>query len=83
MKEDATTRYRRNLREHDQSRRDTLSKYLYNLSQICFTAMVVGCTVAFFTSTTIEPLTYVGLLLLGVASTFFLAYMANNILKKY
>lgn len=67
--------------EKEKSRRDALGKFLYNLAQTCFTAMVVGATVTFFI-TDVKIGVFIVLLLMGVASTVGLAYLANNILKK-
>lgn len=54
---------------------------MYNLSQTCFTAMVVGATVTFFIAD-VSFAAFVVLLLMGLVSTLLLAYSANNILKK-
>jgi hypothetical protein len=35
-------------REREKSRREALGKFLYNLAQTCFTAMVVGAVVTYF-----------------------------------
>lgn len=68
-------------KEKEKSRRDALGKFFYNLAQTCFTAMVVGATVTFFI-TDVRIGVFIVLLLMGVASTVGLAYLANNILKK-
>lgn len=69
------------IKEKEKSRRESLGKYMYNLSQTCFTAMVVGATVTFFIAD-VSFAAFVVLLLMGLVSTLLLAYSANNILKK-
>lgn len=56
-------------------------KYLYNLSQTCFTAMVIGATVSFFL-TDVPLSAFIELLIMGVVSTLIFATMANDVLKK-
>lgn len=68
-------------KEKDKSRRETLGKYLYNLSQTCFTAMVIGATVSFFL-TDVPLSAFIELLIMGVVSTLVFATMANDVLKK-
>ncbi|MGN1254811.1 MAG: hypothetical protein ACI4T9_09535 [Prevotella sp.] len=68
-------------KEKDKSRRESLGKYLYNLSQTCFTAMVIGATVSFFL-TDVPLSAFIELLIMGVVSTLIFATMANDVLKK-
>lgn len=68
-------------KEKEKSRRDALGKFLYNLAQTCFTAMVVGATVTFFI-TDVSIAAFIALLLMGIFSTVGFASLANNILKR-
>lgn len=68
-------------REREKSRREALGKFLYNLAQTCFTAMVVGAVVTFFLSK-VKTQIFIGLFGLGVVCTVAIAYVANYILKK-
>jgi|GEM_PF-429432 magnesium-transporting ATPase (P-type) len=68
-------------KEKEKSRRDALSKFLYNLAQTCFTAMVVGTIVTFFISD-VPKLAFFELFAMGVISTLAFAYLGNYILRK-
>lgn len=70
------------VKERVKTRRESLSKFFYNLAQTCFTAMVVGGTVTFFISSNVAVETYVTLFVMGIISTSVFAYIGNNILNK-
>ena len=68
-------------KEKEKTRRENLSKFIYQLAHTCFTAMVVVAAVGFvLDAEDVKP--YGLLLVLGVFATFFLALFADNILKK-
>ena len=68
-------------KEKEKSRRDALSKFLYNLAQTCFTAMVVGAVVTYFMAN-VKTSTFLCLFIVGLVTTIAIAYVANYILKK-
>ena len=68
-------------REKEKTRRENLSKFIYQLAHTCFTAMVVVAAVGLVLET--EDARSYGLLIgLGIFATLFLALFADNILKK-
>ncbi len=68
-------------KEKEKTRRENLSKFIYQLAHTCFTAMVVVAAVGLvLDAEDVKP--YGLLLVLGVFATFFLALFADNILKK-
>ena len=68
-------------REREKSRREALGKFLYNLAQTCFTAMVVGAVVTYFMAN-VKTSTFLSLFIVGLVTTIAIAYVANYILKK-
>ena len=68
-------------REREKSRREALGKFLYNLAQTCFTAMVVGAVVTYFMAN-VKTSVFISLFLMGVIATAVFAYLGNYILKK-
>ena len=62
-------------KEKEKTRRENLSKFVYQLAHTCFTAMVLVLDVD-------KPGSYALLLGLGVFATLSLALFADNILKK-
>ena len=67
-------------KEKEKTRRENLSKFIYQLANTCFTAMVVVAAVGLVLGVE-DAKPYA--LLLGVGfSTIFLALFADNILKK-
>lgn len=67
-------------KEKEKGRREALSRFLYNLAQTCFTAMVAGAVVTFFV-TNVSGIAFLELFATGVISTFAFAYLGNLILK--
>ena len=68
-------------KEKEKTRRESLSKFIYQLANTCFTAMVVVAAVALVLSVD-NPKSYALLLVLGIFATISLALFADNILKK-
>lgn len=69
------------IKEKEKGRREALGKYLYNLSQTCFTTMVVGIVVSFLVTDISIGAFLIGLLM-GIAATISFGFSANYILKK-
>ena len=68
-------------KEKEKTRRENLSKFVYQLAHTCFTAMVIVAAVALVLDVD-KPGSYALLLGLGVFATLSLALFADNILKK-
>lgn len=68
-------------KEKEKGRKEALGKYLYNLSQTCFTTMVVGIFASFLV-TDISIGTFLIGLFMGIAATIRFGISANYILKK-
>lgn len=69
------------LKEKEKTRRENLSKFIYQLANTCFTAMVVVAAVGLVLGVE-DAKPYALLLGVGLFSTIFLALFADNILKK-
>ena len=65
----------------EKTRRENLSKFIYQLANTCFTAMVVVAAVGLVLGVE-DAKPYALLLGVGLFSTIFLALFADNILKK-
>ena len=61
------------------SRKEKLADYFYDLSKLTFGAMVIGGMSLVFTEG--FKSSYVPMVLVGVATTYITAYLANRILK--
>ena len=68
-------------KEKEKTRRENLSKFIYQLANTCFTAMVVVAAVGLVLGVD-DAKPYALLLGVGLFSTIFLALFADNILKK-
>ena len=68
-------------KEKEKTRRENLSKFVYQLAHTCFTAMVIVAAVALVLDVDKRG-SYALLLGLGVFATLSLALFADNILKK-
>jgi len=68
-------------REKEKTRRENLGKFIYQLANTCFTAMVVVAAVGLVLGVN-DPKPYAMLLGVGIFSTIFLALFADNIFKK-
>lgn len=66
--------------ERNKTARETLGKFFYDLAKVIFTAMVVGSIVALFTSDE-NAWTTLGMLAVGIISTYLCAFVGNYILK--
>ena len=68
-------------KEKEKTRRENLSKFIYQLANTCFTAMVVVAAVGLVLGVE-DAKPYALLLGVGLFSTIFLALFADNILKR-
>lgn len=68
-------------KEKEKTRRENLSKFIYQLANTCFTAMVVVAAVGLVLGVE-DSKPYAFLLGVGLFSTIFLALFADNILKR-
>lgn len=66
--------------ERDKIRKEKLSGYFFNLSQLTYTALVLGGMVLFFQNNAISPMLVV-MLGIGCILAYALAKIGNNILK--
>lgn len=66
-------------KERDKTRRETLAKYLYDLSKLSFAGLVVGGIAPVFTNISQANNWYN--IITGIMATFILAWMGNRILK--
>ena len=73
---------RRESKERDKTRREKLAGYLYDLSKITFTGLVIGGVAMFFSSST-ENMEYViYTVIAGVVLTYMFAWLGNRILNQ-
>ena len=72
---------RRKRQEGISIRREKLSGYFFNLSQLTHTALVLGALVLFFQSERITGMLVIMLVTGGIIATG-LAWIGNNLLKK-
>ena len=72
---------RRKRQEGMSIRREKLSGYFFNLSQLTYTALVLGALVLFFQSERITGMLVIMLVTGGIIATG-LAWIGNNLLKK-
>ncbi len=68
-------------KEKEKTRRENLSRFIYQLANTCFTAMVVVAAVGLVLGVD-DAKPYALLLGVGIFSTIFLALFADNILKR-
>lgn len=68
-------------KEKEKTRRENLSKFIYQLANTCFNAMVVVAAVGLVLGVE-DAKPYALLLGVGLFPTIFLALFADNILKK-
>ena len=61
------------------TRKEKLASYFYDMSKLIFTAMVLGGMSLIFTGE--FKLIHVPMIIIGLASTYTTAYLANRILK--
>ncbi len=68
-------------KEKEKTRRESLSRFIYQLANTCFTAMVVVAAVGLVLGVD-DAKPYALLLGVGIFSTISLALFADNILKR-
>ena len=67
-------------KEKDKVRREKLSGYFFNLSQLTYTALVLGSMVLFFQGSKLNLLLSI-MLFVGCLLAYALAKIGNNLLK--
>ena len=72
---------KKEVKEKDKVRREKLAGYFFNLSQLTYTALVLGSIVLFFQGNNIAIVLVVVMLLLGCLLAYSLAKIGNNLLK--
>lgn len=72
---------KKNVKEKDKVRREKLAGYFFNLSQLTYTALVLGSIVLFFQGNDVAITLVVVMLLLGCLLAYSLAKIGNNLLK--
>lgn len=66
-------------KEKDKTRKETLGKYFFNLSQLIFVGLFVGGMISFFNGVINWQIAI--MIIFGILATFLLALIGNNILK--
>lgn len=72
---------KKEVKEKDKVRREKLAGYFFNLSQLTYTALVLGSILLFFQGNNIAIGLVVIMLLLGCLLAYSLAKIGNNLLK--
>ena len=72
---------RKEKREKDKARREKLSGFFFNLSQVSFTALVIGIPVTLFKEELYDNYILMIMLVIGIIFTIAFAKIGNNILK--
>ncbi|MDO4181831.1 MAG: hypothetical protein Q4D36_11145 [Bacteroidales bacterium] len=70
---------KREAKERNKTRRETLGKFFYDLAKLTFTAIVLGGITPFYTNTSIG--TNWGLIVTGSIFTIIFSLIGNRILK--
>lgn len=68
-------------KERDKTRREKLAGFFFNLSQVSFTALVIGIPVTLFKEELYDNYILMIMLVIGIIFTFAFAKIGNNILK--
>ena len=68
-------------KERDKTRKEKLAGYFLNLSQVSFTALVVGVPVTLFKEELYDNYILMIMMLIGFVFTISFAKIGNNILK--
>lgn len=71
---------KKEIKEKDKIRREKLSGYFFNLSQLTYTALVLGGMVLFFQGDNLSYMLII-MLLVGCVLAYALAKIGNNLLK--
>lgn len=77
---DEKRKIREEVKEKDKTRREKLAGYFFNLSQLTYTALVLGGMVLFFQGSVIN-LKLLIMLLVGCILAYSWAKIGNNLLK--
>lgn len=72
---------RKERKEKDRTRREKLAGFFFNLSQVSFTALVVGIPVTLFKEELYDNYILMFMLVIGIIFTIAFAKIGNNILK--
>ena len=68
-------------KDRDQARREKLAGFFFNLSQVSFTALVVGIPVTLFKEDPYDNYILMIMIVIGIIFTIAFAKIGNNILK--
>lgn len=77
---DSNRKAKEERKEKDKTRREKLSGYFFNLSQLTYTALVLGGMVLFFQNNKISTM-LIAMLSVGCILAYDLAKIGNNLLK--
>lgn len=77
---DSNRKAKEERKEKDKTRREKLSGYFFNLSQMTYTALVLGGMVLFFQNNKISTM-LIAMLSVGCILAYALAKIGNNLLK--
>ena len=72
---------REDRKEKDKTRKDKLAGYFFNLSQVSFTALVVGVPITLFKEELYDNYILMTMIVIGIVFTISFAKIGNNILK--
>ena len=72
---------RKEKREKDKTRREKLAGFFFSLSQVSFTALVIGIPVTLFKEELYDNYILMIMLVIGIIFTIAFAKIGNNILK--
>lgn len=72
---------RKEKREKDKTRREKLAGFFFSLSQVSFTALVIGIPVTMFKEELYDNYILMIMLVIGIIFTIAFAKIGNNILK--
>ena len=72
---------RKEKREKDKARREKLAGFFFSLSQVSFTALVIGIPVTLFKEELYDNYILMIMLVIGIIFTIAFAKIGNNILK--
>ena len=72
---------RKDRKDKDKTRKDKLAGYFFNLSQVSFTALVVGVPVTLFKEELYDNYILMTMIVIGIVFTISFAKIGNNILK--
>ena len=72
---------RKEKREKDRTRKEKLAGFFFSLSQVSFTALVIGIPVTMFKEELYDNYILMIMLVIGIIFTIAFAKIGNNILK--